>query len=60
MFIICRFLWCLGINSRFHIKPVTYDAVLVLTNVLYIFLLVLILALERETGALRGEKVLIC
>lgn len=44
----CRFLWRLVNNSGFHIKPIMYDGVVVLTNVLYIFLLVLILTRERE------------
>lgn len=54
VFIICRFLWRLDNNSSFHIKPIMYDGVVVLTNVPYIFLLVLILALG-ETGVLQGR-----
>lgn len=38
-----------GVNSSFHIKPIMYDGVVVLTNVSYIFLLVFILTLVRET-----------
>lgn len=49
VFITYRFLWRLVNNGSFHIKPIMYNGVVVLTNVLYIFLLVLILTLERET-----------
>lgn len=59
VFIACRLLWRLDNNSSFHIKPIMCDGVVVLTNVLYIFLLVLILTLERETvGVLQGKKVM--
>lgn len=40
VFIWCRFLWHLVNNSSFHIESLMYDGVVVLTNVLYIFLLV--------------------
>lgn len=45
MFVKCRLLWRLDNSSSMDM----YDGVVVLTNVLYIFLLVLILTLERET-----------
>lgn len=58
VFILCRFLWRLGNNSSFHIKPILDDGVVVLTNVLYIFLLVLILTLEGACSVLQGMKVM--
>lgn len=58
MFIKCRFLGHLDNNSSFHIKPIMYDGVVVLTNVSYIFLLVLCSTLEWQTGVLQGEQVM--
>lgn len=59
VFILCRFLRCLGNSRSVHIKPITYDGVVVLTNVLYIFLLVLILTLRAgDCGVLQGKKMM--
>lgn len=48
VFVTCRLLRRLDNSSSIDIKRIMYDGVVVLTNVLYIFLLVLILTLERE------------
>lgn len=61
MFIACRFLWLLDNISRVHIKPTMYDGVVVLTNVLYIFLLFLRLTLGQEDcGVLQGKGGGVC
>ena len=53
----CRLLWRLDNNGSFHVQTVTCGGVVVLTNVLYIFLLVSIFDPSAgDCGVLQGKK----